>query len=409
MFEFDRLPAALGRLSRVAVTPECTDEEALERQTLTLVALTVAILAALWSISYLALARPLSASIPGAYTIVVLLTVAWVARTKNYGAFKAGQIALLLPLPFFLQWSLGGFAQSGAVSVWSFIAAVMAIAFGFRHWLMFGIFLALIGVSVVVDPIVAAAVPPLDPTIELAFFAANLAGTSITVFLGLVWFTAERRRLQAEVIAAQRRSDELLLNILPAPIADRLKAGERTIADRVPAVSVLFVDMVDFTRMSQDTPVEEIIDSLDAIFSAMDGIAEDLGLEKLKTMGDGYQAIAGAPIPLDDHAGATAEAALRIMETVRGMPFGSHRIELRIGLDTGPVIAAVVGRSKFAYDVWGEAVNLASRMESQGVPGRIQVTGRFRDAVVGPYRFEPRASIDVKSFGPSSTFFLERA
>lgn len=408
MSTLDRLPPALDRLSRVAVGPDCTDEEALERQTLTLVALTVAVLAAVWSAAYLALDRPVSAAIPGSYTVITAITTAWVARTKGYSAFKAGQIALLIPLPFLLQWSLGGFAQSGAVSVWSFIAAVMAVAFGFRHWLMFGTFIALLGTSVVIDARVAELVPAFPPGVELTFFAANLAGTSTTVFIGLVWFTAERRRLQREVIAAQRRSDELLLNVLPAPIADRLKAGERTIADRVPAVSVLFVDIVDFTRMSLATDAREVVEDLDAVFSVMDDVAQELGLEKLKTIGDGYQAVAGAPIASDRHADDAAEAALRIMERVRGMSFGDHRVELRIGLDTGPVIAAVVGRTKFAYDVWGEAVNLASRMESHGVPGRIQTTERFRDAVTGPYRFEPRESIDVKSFGPSTTFFLER-
>ncbi len=408
MLSIDRLPRVLDRLSRIGVEDDCPPEETLERQVLTLVAVAVGFLAFLWSVSYLVIGRPWAALIPGAYAVVTLFTSLRLNRTKSFAGFKAAQITLLLPLPFMLQWVLGGFASSGTVAVWAVVPAALAVAFGFRHRLMFGAFLALLLVSALVDQFLQGAIEPLDPMVSLAFFTANLAGTAASVFAGLAWFTAERRRMQGAVEAARARSDQLLLNILPSSIADRLKDGERTIADRLPAVSVLFADIVGFTTMSRDTDAVEVVEDLDSIFSAMDDIASDLGLEKLKTIGDGYQLVGGAPVATHDHADAAAEAALRFMEQIRGMPFGEFEVDLRIGLDTGPVIAAVVGKTKFAYDVWGEAVNLASRMESHGVPGRVQVTGRFKEAVTGPYRFVPREMIDVKSFGEAETFFLER-
>jgi class 3 adenylate cyclase len=212
-----------------------------------------------------------------------------------------------------------------------------------------------------------------------------------------------RRLLQAE----QERSEGLLLNVLPAPIAARLKQGEEVIADRFPEVTVLFADLVDFTRRSQATTPEKVVQVLDDLFTAFDRLAERLGLEKIKTIGDAYMVVGGLPEPRPDHAQAVAEMALALREeVVHHLDPAGQPLALRIGIDSGPVVAGVIGTAKFSYDLWGDTVNTASRMESTGTAGCIQVTERTYRRLRGSYRFEPRGAVQVKGKGELVTWYL---
>jgi len=214
---------------------------------------------------------------------------------------------------------------------------------------------------------------------------------------------AAHRLLQAE----QERSEGLLLNVLPAPIADRLKQGEEVIADRFPEVTVLFADLVDFTRRSQETTPDRIVRVLDDLFTAFDRLAARHGLEKIKTVGDAYMVAGGLPVPRPDHAEAVAEMALAVREEVgRHLDPAGRPLAVRIGIDTGPVVAGVIGRRKFSYDLWGDTVNVASRMESLGVSGCIQVTDRAYRRLRDRYRFERRGPVQVKGKGELVTWFL---
>ena len=219
-----------------------------------------------------------------------------------------------------------------------------------------------------------------------------------------------RRALDAEhrlLLAERERSERLLLNVLPAPIAARLKQGEEVIADGFPEVTVLFADLVDFTRRSQETTPERVVRVLDDLFSALDQLAERHGLEKIKTIGDAYMAVGGLPEPRPDHAQAVAEMALDVrQEVARHLDPGGEPLAVRIGIDTGPVVAGVIGRRKFSYDLWGDTVNTASRMESQGVAGCIQVTDRAYRRLRDRYRFERRGPVQVKGKGELVTWFL---
>ncbi|MDP9209933.1 MAG: adenylate/guanylate cyclase domain-containing protein [Actinomycetota bacterium] len=219
-----------------------------------------------------------------------------------------------------------------------------------------------------------------------------------------------RRALDAEhrlLLAERERSERLLLNVLPAPIAARLKQGEEVIADGFPEVTVLFADLVDFTRRSQETTPERVVRVLDDLFSALDQLAERHGLEKIKTIGDAYMAVGGLPEPRPDHAQAVAEMALDVrQEVARHLDPGGEPLAVRIGIDTGPVVAGVIGRRKFSYDLWGDTVNTASRMESQGVAGCIQVTDRAYRRLRDGYRFERRGPVQVKGKGELVTWFL---
>jgi class 3 adenylate cyclase len=209
------------------------------------------------------------------------------------------------------------------------------------------------------------------------------------------------------LLAEQERSERLLLNVLPAPIAARLKAGEAVIADAFPEVTVLFADIVDFTRRSRRIGPAQVVQALNELFSAFDRLAQRHGLEKIKTIGDAYMVAGGLPTPRPDHAEAVAEMALAMREEVarRVGPTG-RPLQVRIGIDTGPVVAGVIGRSKFSYDLWGDTVNTASRMESQGLPGCIQVTERTYQRLRNRYRFEQRGPIQVRGKTTMVTYLL---
>lgn len=212
-----------------------------------------------------------------------------------------------------------------------------------------------------------------------------------------------RRELDAE----RQRSDRLLLNVLPPAIATRLKAGEEPIADAFPETTVLFADIVDFTGISSRCTPDQMVGVLNAVFSDFDALAARYGLEKIKTIGDAYMVVGGLPEPRDDHAEAVAEMALAMRGALEGKraPTGEP-IRVRIGINTGPVVAGVIGTAKFAYDLWGDAVNTASRMESHGLPDAIQVTEETFRRLAGRYRFEPRGTVDVKGKGPMPVYLL---
>jgi class 3 adenylate cyclase len=217
----------------------------------------------------------------------------------------------------------------------------------------------------------------------------------------------EAVRSRQALAVEQQRSEQLLLNVLPAPIAARLKAGEDVIADAFPDVTVLFADLVDFTRRSQRIGPGQMVATLNELFSAFDELAQRHGLEKIKTIGDAYMVAGGLPNPRPDHAEAVAEMALAIRDEVarRGDPSG-RPLQVRIGIATGPVEAGVIGTTKFSYDLWGDTVNTASRMESHGIPGCIQVTARTYQRLRDGYQFQRRGPIPVRGMGEMVTYLL---
>lgn len=213
---------------------------------------------------------------------------------------------------------------------------------------------------------------------------------------------------QHEALASeQAKTEQLLLNILPRKIAQRLKAGEEHIADAFPNVSVLFADMVGFTAMSRTMTASALVEVLGDLFSRFDLITEKHGLEKIKTIGDCYMLAGGVPDPMDEHAHAVIDAALEFctaLEEMRERTGGALR--MRIGVHSGPIVAGVIGLRKFTYDLWGDTVNVASRMESTGEPGRIHVSVNTANLVRNDFKLESRGSIEVKSLGQVETFFV---
>lgn len=215
------------------------------------------------------------------------------------------------------------------------------------------------------------------------------------------------QRQHEELASEQAKTEQLLLNILPRKIALRLKAGEEHIADAFPNVSVLFADMVGFTAMSRTMTASALVEVLGDLFSRFDLITEKHGLEKIKTIGDCYMLAGGVPDPSDNHAHAVIDAALEFctaLEDMRERTGGALR--MRIGVHSGPIVAGVIGLRKFTYDLWGDTVNVASRMESTGEPGRIHVSVNTANLVRNDFKLESRGSIEVKSLGQVETFFV---
>jgi adenylate cyclase len=205
----------------------------------------------------------------------------------------------------------------------------------------------------------------------------------------------------------QMKTDKLMLNILPKPIADRLKRGESNIAGNYPEVTVLFSDLVGFTKMSSQKSAGDLVKLLNDLFSRFDQRAEGLGLEKIKTIGDAYMAVGGLPIPRSDHADICAEMALGMFDDL--VEFNKQydaELAMRIGLNTGPVVAGVIGFTKFSYDLWGNTVNTASRMESTSISGRIQMSTSTRDHLSSSFIIEERELMECKGLGLIMTYFL---
>jgi adenylate cyclase len=220
------------------------------------------------------------------------------------------------------------------------------------------------------------------------------------------WHDRERHYL-ARLEEEKLRSDALLRNILPSQIVGRLHGGEVVIADRIESVTILFCDLVGFTELASRTTPAQLVSNLNRVFSTFDALSRDLGIEKIKTIGDAYMAAAGLPEPRPDHAEAVAELALGMLEALDRLNETSEvPFRVRIGMHTGPVVAGVIGMHKFTYDVWGDTVNVASRLEAYSVPGRIHVSERTRRVLEHRYEFEPRGDITLRGKGQMKTAFL---
>lgn len=247
---------------------------------------------------------------------------------------------------------------------------------------------------------------PVNPIILRARVTATLDRKRLRDLerLRVIQLQQEKQLLEIE----KEKSERLLLNILPQSIAERLKGGERNIAERFAEVTVLFADIVDFTTLANETDPEDLVTILNELFSRFDRLAERHGLEKIKTIGDSYLVVGGLPLPRPDHAEAVAEMALGMLATVRDLNSDSGiSLRVRIGLNTGPVVAGVIGRKKFTYDLWGTAVNLASRLQSSGLPDQINLSEGTRLLLRENFRMTERGTVHCKGLGEVRSYLLE--
>jgi adenylate cyclase len=386
----------------IGALPSDSPELRARKSVLVLSATLMAILSFAWVGTYAVLGEWVQAAIPFAYQLASAASIYAFARTRRYVLFRESQLVMSLLLPFVLQWSLGGFQNSSAVCLWAITSPMGALLFvGARQavpW--FVAFAGLVALSVGLDPTLADGAPDIPQGVIVAFFGLTIVGVATTVFALLQYFVRAREQ-------EQEKSERLLLNVLPAPVAARLKEQEGIIADDFPSVTVLFADLVGFTPLSERLSAAELVSLLDQVFARWDVLVAELQVEKIKTIGDAYMVAAGIPIPRDDHADAIAELALRMgPELARCSVAAGLPLQVRIGIDTGPVVAGVIGRAKFIYDLWGDTVNTASRMESHALPGTIQVTERVYELLRHRFDLQARGMVEVKGKGPMTSYLL---
>jgi len=319
------------------------------------------------------------------------------------------QLALIMAIPFLLAVALGGFVGSSAVVLWALLGPVGAFLISGRRgavrWLI--AYITLVLATWVIAPRVEV-INSLPSWVILAFFVLNVGAVSAIAFGLLYYFVGENQRVLGLLRLEKEKSERLLLNILPKEVADVLKDDDQTIADQYDSVSILFADIVGFTPLSERMDPHAVVGLLNQVFSHFDAIVDLHGAEKLRTIGDNYMVVAGAPRLHANHAHALAEVALGMTSFLNDftLPDGD-RLQFRIGINTGPVIAGVIGTRKFQYDVWGDAVNVASRMESHGIPGKIQIGPTTFELVRDRYNCVRRGSVEIKGKGPIDTWILE--
>lgn len=333
------------------------------------------------------------------FSVGNLLVLARTRRFERYVLALIGAGTVFVPLATVVG---GGVTGSSSGLVWAFLVPAYAImALGpDRAMPWFIAFLGSVGLMVVVDPFVRAAVGPPPYLLQLIGQAQNAAMPLIIIFLLLRYTDLRRRRAEARV-------DELLTNAIPKTIAARLKRGESRIAEAYDETTVLFADIVGFTPWTTQTEPMRAVTLLDELFSAFDELTAAHGLEKIRTIGDSYMAVAGAPDPRPDHAAAAVELATGILHAAAAWRGANDvTLQLRVGVATGPVIAGVIGQRRVLFDLWGDTVNTAARMESAGVPGRIQVAASTWAVLRDRYRFVPR-QLEVKGLGSMTTYLVE--
>ncbi|HEU0248648.1 MAG TPA: adenylate/guanylate cyclase domain-containing protein [Gaiellaceae bacterium] len=415
MHLMDRIRAAANRLTaRLALLgadPRDDDDLRARKALLVLISVLILPVAALWGALYLALGSPVGV-VPLVYFGVLLGAIAVFSRTRDFPwLLRVGQVDILLA-PTLSMIPLGGFLDSGGVGLWGILAPLAALVFSdvgsAARWYV--AFLVVFLGSGIAGEVVGPIWPPPPDWFTSTMLALNIAVGGTIVFVLLAVFASQRRAALAALRQEQAKAENLLLNILPRSIADKLKAQTQPIADQFGSASILFADVVDFTPWSERLPPTAVVGYLDHVFSHFDELAERHGLEKIKTIGDCYMVAAGVPTPRPDHARALALMALDMLEAMRSDDeFGHHGLELRVGINSGPVVAGVIGRKRFLYDLWGDAVNMASRMESHGTPGRIQITRATYELLADEFECEPRGTIAVKGKGEVETWYLIRA
>ena len=391
------------RLLRIGADEADSRDERLRKALLVGVSVAVLPAGVIWGCLYWGFGEPVPALFPFGYVVASVACLAVFARTRSFRFLRTAELAMILVTPALLLLSLGGLSASSGVILWSLLAPLGAVVFDprARAWAWCAAYLVLLVVTIPLAPIVRPDEADFPQGAVLAFAALNIGMVSLVAFGLLAVFARQRE-------TAQQRVESLLLNVLPDEIAQRLQEEPQTIADHFDAASILFADVVDFTPLSSRLDARELVGLLDRLFTRFDEVADRHGVEKIKTIGDCYMVAAGVPRPRDDHAHALVRVALELRECAADcLPSGApHDLQLRIGISSGPVVAGVIGRRRFLYDLWGDTVNMASRMESHGAPGTIQITRSTWELVKDDFVTEPRGVVAVKGKGDVETWHL---
>lgn len=412
----------LARLRNAGIEPDDSEELKLNKQLLVFATGLVCAASMLWLVIYWVIGSQLSATLPYLYAVALAANLLFYVQWRNFDFFRLSQLALFLFAPFVMQWSTGNFITGSGIILWGLLAPFGAILFfGVREsiaWFFAWVFLTVM--TGVFDFLLADAyaLPGLKIPLRtsMVFFALNFIAVATIIYVLLRYSIQEKRKIQGRLeeahrrlLAEQERSEKLLLNILPAPVALRLKNEEQTIADGFADATVMFADIVNFTQIAADMTPEQVFRMLNRIFSSFDDLAERFGLEKIKTIGDAYMVAGGINTATTDYAAAIADLALSMQEALqRDFTAPAAPVAVRIGIGTGPVVAGVVGKKKFIYDLWGDTVNLASRITSEGAPGAIHCDAVTYRRLADRFDFAAPQTVHLKGKGDVTIYRLIR-
>lgn len=387
-------------LARIGQSPNETEEERLLRIVGVVSLLVGGTFVSLLCGFYWIFDEVLAASIAFIYIIILLTSgVLW-----SYGVLGLYPWALLMRVlallnPFLSTWLLGGLINSGLVATWGSFALLSTLVYAPRRiWLWILAYLALLAFTVLAQPLWRPTNNFPQPVITF-MVAFNVGGTAVLSVAAMAYFVNQKNIFQA-------KADQLLLNILPKDIARVLKNESHIIANYHHEASILFADVVDFTPMSASMTPLELVELLNEVFSFFDTLAEKYSLEKIKTIGDCYMVASGVPRSHPDHAQALVQMALEMRDHVAQHAFSGRRLTFRIGINSGPVVAGIIGRRKFIYDLWGDTVNTASRMESHGHGGSIQITDATYELIKNEFVCSPGGVKNVKGKGEMKVWFV---
>jgi adenylate cyclase len=398
------MTAALrDRALSIGADPRDTADERFRKRLLVGVALVILPVGFVWGCLYWAVGERAVALTPWAYVTGSAISLVVFARTRNFALLRTAQLLLILIAPALGTVMIGGLRESSAVMLWSLFAPLGAVAFDRpgRAWAWFAAFVATLLLALVLSEVVRPDGADLPEPFVHTFDVLNIVVVSAVAMVLLVTFARGRETAQARVEA-------LLLNVLPAEVAERLQSNPNSIADHFDDASILFADVVDFTPLSSRLDAREVVGLLDRLFTSFDELVDRYDVEKIKTIGDCYMVAAGVPSQRPDHAHALAGLAFELRECAKTcLPDGAGRdLRLRIGIASGPVVAGVIGRRRFLYDLWGDTVNMASRMESHGTPDTIQITRSTFELLRDDFVIEPIGLVDVKGKGKVETWRL---
>jgi adenylate cyclase len=396
-----RLQRLVDRALAIGADPHDSADERFRKRLLVGIALVILPIGFVWGCLYFAIGEPAVALTPWGYVAGSIISLAVFARTRSFTFLRTAQLLLILIAPALGMVMLGSLDEASNVVVWSLLAPLGAVAFGrpSRAWPWFAAFVVTIVLALGLAEVVRPDDADLPNGFVRTFDVLNIVAVSFVAMFLLVTFARGRD-------AAQERVEALLLNILPEEVAERLQSDPNSIADHFDEASILFADVVDFTPLSSRLDARDVVGLLDRLFTSFDELVDQCGVEKIKTIGDCYMVAAGVPRERPDHAQALAQLGLDMLECAKTCLPDRGDLRLRIGISSGPVVAGVIGRRRFLYDLWGDTVNMASRMESHGTPDEIQITRTTWELVRDDFETEPLGLVDVKGKGEVETWRL---
>ena len=404
--------------ANASASVEATQEDKLRSSLLILACAFMNFAVMFWLAIYWLMGQNYSTNVPLAYQAISLSSLVYYLKTRNFAAFRFIQLSLFLFAPFVMQWSIGSSMSSSGVTLWALLAPVGAVVVaGWRESIpWFVAYIILTVVSGFFDYYLGVGYTGgLEMKTIGVFFALNFVAMSSILYFLIRHFVLEMEKIKnlldqqhALLIEEQKKSEHLLLNVLPAGIAQRLKDSQELIADGHADVTVMFADITNFTQLTEQISPKRMVDLLNKIFSWFDSMTDKYGLEKIKTIGDAYMVVGGLTRNRGDYVKNIAEMALEMREFISLHPdLAMHKLGIHMGIATGPAVAGVIGSKRFVYDVWGDTVNIASRLSDEGKKGEIMTDKTTYNRLCKQYTFDPPYIVIIKGKGEMSVYSMK--